>query len=91
MYTTLARYSIKIEYSFNQDIHSSKNKIKVSYSSSCKTSRQLINTHNMNILHQYSKVKNWCNCRNKMYCPFGRKCLLPIIVNQEKITSSQSN
>ena len=43
------------------------------------------------ILRQNNEIKDGCNCRDKKYCPVGGKCLLPNIVYQEKITSSQSN
>ena len=51
----------------------------------------IINKHNMKILHQYNKIKDECNCRNKKYCPLDGKCLSPNIVYQGKITSSQPN
>ena len=66
------------------------NKVKVSYSS-MQNIKGIINKHNMKILHQYNKIKDECNCRNKKYCPLDWKCLSPNIVYQGKITSSQSN
>ena len=53
--------------------------------------KAIINNHNMNILHQNNKIKNECNCRNKKYCPLGGKYLLPNIVYEGKINSSQPN
>ena len=51
--------------------------------------KAIINSHNMNILHQKSKIKDESNCRNKKYCLLCGKYLLPNIYCQRKITSSQ--
>ena len=67
-----------------------RNKVKVSYSS-MQNIKGIINNHNMNILHQNNEIKDECNCRNKKYCPLGRKCLSPNIVYQGKIKSPQPN
>ena len=45
----------------------------------------------MKILHQNNETKDECNCRNKKYCPFARRCLSPNIVYQEKMTLTQPN
>ena len=51
-----------------------RNKVKVSYIS-MQNIKGIINSHNMNILHQNNEIKDECNCRNKKYCPLGGKCL----------------
>ena len=67
-----------------------RNKVKVSYSS-MQNIKVIINNHNMNILHENSRIKNECNCRNMKYYPLGGKCLSPHMVYQGKINSSQPN
>ena len=67
-----------------------RNKVEVSCSS-MQNIKAIINNHNMNILHQNNEIKNECNCRNKKYCPLGGKYLLPNIVYEGKINSSQPN
>ena len=45
----------------------------------------------MKILHQNNETKDEYNCRNKKYCPFGRRCLSPNIVYQGEMTLTQPN
>ena len=49
------------------------------------------NNHSKNILHQCNQIKDWCNYKNKKYCPLGGKFLLPNIDYQGKTNSSQPN
>ena len=67
-----------------------RNKVKFSYSS-MQNIKEIINNHNMNILHQNYEIKDERNCRKKKYCPLGRKCLSPNIVYHGKINSSEPN
>ena len=58
-------------------------KVKVSYSY-MQTIKEIINGHNMNILHQNKETKDECNCSNKRYCPLVGKSLLLNKFTREK-------
>ena len=53
--------------------------------------KTIIKNHSMTILYQNNEIKDECNCRNKKYCPLNGKNLLPNVVYQRKIKSSQPN
>ena len=51
--------------------------------------KAILSNHNMNILHQKKQIKD--DSDNSCNCPLCGECLLPNIVYQRKITSSQPN
>ena len=95
MLTKVGHYFLKLldkHFPRQHKLHKFFNKNSVKISNSCtKNIKSIINSHNINVLHQIWPYQNEgkCNCIRKELCPLNGNCQAENIVYEATITSNE--